>query len=326
MKTEVLKALQEGNEQYVSGEQLSELLGVSRTMIWKIINQLKADGYVIESSSRKGYRLAKGQDLLSQEALNIAFQDHKWIKGVEYHETIESTNLRAKRIAVDSETSQVLIVSDEQNAGRGRLGRHWHSQKGEGLFSSYLLRPDIEPEESFQMTLVAAVSMARAIEDVTDLEAGIKWPNDILIGRKKVCGILTEMSAEWQKVNYLVLGIGVNVNQTAFDKEIEAIATSLKIESGHAVNRLDLLKACVNYIAYYERALYEKNVHEELLKLYKEKSATIGQRVRVIGKEERFGLALDMDDKGALLVRFEDGTESYVNHGEVSVRGIDYYA
>ncbi len=326
MKTEVLKALQDGKEQYVSGEQLSEQLGVSRTMVWKIINQLKADGYVIESSSRKGYRLAQGQDLLSQEALNIAFLNHDWLNRAEYHESVDSTNLRAKRIAVDSEIDRVLIVSDEQTSGRGRLGRQWHSQKGKGLWASYLLRPDIEPEASFKMTLIAAVAVANAIEEVTGLQAQIKWPNDILIGRKKVCGILTEMSAEWQKVNYLVLGIGINVNQTDFEPEIAEIATSLNLEKGEMINRLELLKACVKQIAYYERALYEVAVHERLLAQYKEKSATIGNRVRVIGKQERLGMALGMDEKGALLVKFEDGTQEYVNHGEVSVRGIDYYA
>lgn len=325
MKTSVLEALS-SSESYVSGEQLSELLGVSRTMIWKIINQLKADGYEIESSSRKGYRLVGGRDKLTQEALNIAFKQHPWLKRVEFHEVIDSTNLRAKHIAIESEEEDVLIVADRQDAGRGRLGRTWLSESGTGLWSSLLLRPNIEPEAAFQLTLIAAVSVARAIEQVTQLEAKIKWPNDILVNKRKVCGILTEMSAEWQHVNYLVLGIGINVNQTAFPEEIAAIASSLALELGQAVNRLALLEAMIEALDYYRVALVDENRSAELLQVYREKSATLGQRVKVIGKEERIGTALDMNEAGALYVAFEDGTKGYVNHGEVSVRGIDFYA
>lgn len=325
MKTSVLEALS-SSESYVSGEQLSELLGVSRTMIWKIINQLKADGYEIESSSRKGYRLVGGRDKLTQEALNIAFKNHVWIKRVEFHEVIDSTNLRAKHIAIDTDEKDVLIVADRQEAGRGRLGRTWISESGTGLWSSLLLRPDIEPEAAFKLTLIAAVSVTKAIAKVTGLEAAIKWPNDILVNKRKVCGILTEMSAEWQHVNYLVLGIGINVNQSSFPEEIAQIASSLALELGQGVNRLALLEALIEALDYYRVALVDENRSAELLQFYREKSATLGQRVKVIGKEERIGTALDMNEAGALYVEFEDGTSGYVNHGEVSVRGIDFYA
>lgn len=326
MKTKILKALQNGAEHYVSGEQLSEMLGVSRTMIWKVINQLKADGYLIESSSRKGYRLVPGQDKLSQSALNLMANEIAFINRVDFHETIDSTNLEAKRLALDPEQNQILVVSDEQQMGRGRLGRNWFSEKGTGLWSSLLLRPDIEPEASFKMTLIAAVSVAKAVRSLTGLEAKIKWPNDIVVNRKKICGILTEMSAEWQRINYLVVGVGVNVNQTNFPEEIAEIASSLAIESGKAQSRLELLNAYLKELAYYQNALFDPIVAAELLTHYRELSATLGQRVRVIGKEEKLGNAIALSDEGALLVAFDDGTESYVNYGEVSVRGIDFYA
>lgn len=325
MKTSVLEALS-SSESYVSGEQLSELLGVSRTMIWKVINQLKADGYEIESSSRKGYRLVGGREKLTQEALNIKFKQHPWISRVEFHDVIDSTNLRAKHIAIDSEEADVLIVADRQDAGRGRLGRTWVSESGTGLWTSLLLRPDIEPEAAFKLTLIAAVAVATAIEKATGLEAKIKWPNDILVNRHKVCGILTEMSAEWQHVNYLVLGIGINVNQKAFPEEIAQVASSLALELGQEIDRLALLEAMIEALDYYRVALVDNSRSAELLKVYREKSATLGQRVKIIGKEERIGTALDMNEAGALYVEFEDGTRSYVNHGEVSVRGIDFYA
>lgn len=326
MKIHVLEALQNSGNDYVSGEQLSETLGVSRTMIWKIISQLRSEGYTIESSSRKGYRLIGQNDLFSQAALSLLLKAEAGLNRVEYHETIDSTNLQAKRIALNSEEDRVLIVADQQEAGRGRLGRNWHSEKGTGLWMSLLLRPDIEPEASFRMTLIAAVAVAEAIQTVTNLEAGIKWPNDIVVEGKKVCGILSEMSAEWQKINYLVLGIGINVNQTEFPDDIVQLATSLIKASGEKINRQELLKACVERLFYYEAALYNEGRLNQLLDAYRSKSVTLGKQVRVIGKSERIGQALAIDDKGALQVDFGDGVLENVNYGEVSVRGLDYYA
>ncbi len=326
MKIHVLEALQNSGAEYVSGEQLSEMLGVSRTMIWKIINQLKTAGYEIESSSRKGYRLIGSKDLFSQASLGLLFKNETWINRVEYHETIDSTNLQAKRLALESEEDRVLIVADEQEAGRGRLGRNWHSEKETGIWLSLLLKPNIAPEASFRMTLIAAVAVSSAIEKVTGLKAGIKWPNDIIVNGKKICGILSEVSAEWQKINYLVLGIGINVNQKVFPEDIESVASSLMRETGVLVNRLDLLKACIESFVFYERALYDEAVLKTLLEAYRSRSVTLGQTVRVIGKSERIGQALEIDDQGALLVAFENGVKEYVNYGEVSVRGIDYYA
>lgn len=326
MKIHVLEALQNSGNDYVSGEQLSETLGVSRTMIWKIISQLRSEGYTIESSSRKGYRLIGQNDLFSQAALSLLLKAESGLNRVEYHETIDSTNLQAKRIALNSEEDRVLIVADQQEAGRGRLGRNWHSEKGTGLWMSLLLRPDIEPEASFRMTLIAAVAVAEAIQTVTNLEAGIKWPNDIVVEGKKVCGILSEMSAEWQKINYLVLGIGINVNQTEFPDDIVQLATSLIKASGEKINRQELLKACVERLFYYEAALYNEGRLNQLLDAYRSKSVTLGKQVRVIGKSERIGQALAIDDKGALQVDFGDGVLENVNYGEVSVRGLDYYA
>lgn len=325
MKIHVLEALQNSGNDYVSGEHLSEVLGVSRTMVWKIISQLRAEGYQIESSSRKGYRLLGNNDLFSQAGLSLLFKSEMGVKRVEYHESIDSTNLQAKRLALQTDESRVLIVADQQESGRGRLGRNWHSEKGTGLWFSLLLKPDIVPETSFRVTLIAAVSVSQAIKNITGLSSGIKWPNDIVVNRKKVCGILSEMSAEWQKINYLVIGIGINANQENFPDEIAQIATSLKKESGEQVNRMELLRECVACFCYYEQALYNETRLEELLTAYREQSVTIGRQVRVIGKEERLGEALEINDQGALLVAFDTGEKEYVNYGEVSVRGIDFY-
>lgn len=325
MKINVLEALQNAGSDYVSGEQLSEQLGVSRTMVWKIINQLKSEGYEIESSSRKGYRLKAQNERMTQASLSLLFKNENWFEKVIYQEVVDSTNLEAKRIALISEENPILIVADEQQLGRGRLGRSWHSAKGDGLWMSLLLRPEIEPEASFRLTLIGAVAVAKAIEKVTGLRAGIKWPNDVIVNDKKICGILSEMSAEWQKVNYVVLGIGINVNQSQFPEDIAQKASSLGLESQRHINKLELLYAFAEAYIYYEKALYSNERLSELLTVYREKSVTLGKVVKVIGKSERIGKALEIDDKGALLVAFEDGETAYVNYGEVSVRGIDYY-
>lgn len=325
MKKAVLEALKNQSEGFISGEHLSTSLGVTRTMVWKIITQLRTEGYSIESSSRKGYRLNETSDLFSQSELDLLLVQQEWVRRGLYFDTIDSTNTYGKRLALETNDDPILILADEQQAGRGRLGRQWHSKKGDGLWLSLILRPAISPEKSFMTTLIAAVSVAEAIQKVTGLEAGVKWPNDIIVNRKKVCGILTEMSAEWQTVNYLVVGIGINVNQGAFPEEIAGIASSLKLETGGNVKRHDLLSAVLSSFGYYAQALIDPTFYDLLIDKYKSLSVTVGQTVRVIGSTEKIGKAIDINHQGELVVVYEDGTSEAVYHGEVSVRGLDYY-
>lgn len=326
MKKAVLEALKTHKNQYISGEELSVSLGVSRTMVWKVISQLREEGYCIESSSKKGYILLDDRDQLSQAELDVLLDQVTWIKKGYYFESIDSTNTQGKRLALEQDIGPALLVADEQTAGRGRLGRHWHSQKGDGLWMSLILKPNLEPKDAFIVTLISAVSVAEAIESLYAVEAGIKWPNDILIQGKKVCGILSEMSAEWQTINYIITGIGINANHKDFPEEIAEIATSLRRITGAVVDRRLLLKEILVRFEHYFKAVESEAVHEALLDSYKRHSITLGQVVRVIGMNERIGKAIELTQEGELLVEFEDGSREVVYHGEVSVRGIDFNA
>ncbi len=326
MKSRIIEALKTHSDTFLSGEELSQKLGVSRTAVWKVIKQLKEEGYQIESVSRKGYRLIQEGDSLNAEALGVELKGSSIIKSIEHHDSIDSTNTLAKQKASDGAEEGTLIIADEQIKGRGRLGRLWTSPKGTGIWMSLILRPDIEPVHAAKMTQIAAAAMTEAVVRTTGLDAGIKWPNDIIVNKKKICGILTEMSAELNTVNYVVVGIGVNVNVESFPEEIQDTATSLMIESGQIVRRQDVV---VEFIKQFER-LYNAYINEGnldvTLEYCRNNSVTIGQKVRVIHKNETlYGEALDLNSDGELIVKFDNGEIKPVFYGEVSVRGLTDY-
>lgn len=326
MKSRIIEELKEHSHTFISGEELSQKLGVSRTAVWKVIKQLKEEGYQIESVSRKGYRLIQEGDSLNAEALGVELKDSALIKKIEHFDSIDSTNTYAKHIASEGAEEGTLVIADEQLSGRGRLGRKWTSPKGTGIWMSLVLRPDIEPIHAAKMTQIAAAAMNEAIIRVTGLNAGIKWPNDIILSKRKTCGILTEMSAELNTVNYIVVGIGVNVNVEAFPDDIKDVATSLKIESGETVRRKDIVVEFIKqFEAFYFAYIKEGNLHDTL-EYCKTNSVTIGQKVRVIHKNETlFGEAIDLNEDGELIVKFENGEVKPVFYGEVSVRGLTDY-
>ena len=326
MKSRIIEALKENTHTFLSGEELSQKLGVSRTAVWKVIKQLKEEGYQIESVSRKGYRLLQEADSLNAEALKVELKDCNLVKAIKHFGSIDSTNTYAKSVASEGALEGTLIIADEQVKGRGRLGRTWTSPKGTGIWMSLILRPDIEPIHAAKMTQIAAAAMNESIIRVTGLNAGIKWPNDIIVNKKKVCGILTEMSAELNTVNYIVVGIGVNVNVEAFPEDLIDKATSLKIETDQSVKRKEIV---VEFVKQFE-SLYETYIKEESLQstlnYCRTHSVTIGQKVRIIHKNETlYGEAVDLNQDGELMVKFENGEVKPVFYGEVSVRGLSDY-
>lgn len=326
MKSRIIEALKEHAHTFISGEDLSQKLGVSRTAVWKVIKQLKAEGYHIESVSRKGYRLISEGDTLNAEALGVELKNSGLIKDIKHFESIDSTNTYAKEAASKGAPEGTLIISDEQVMGRGRLGRTWTSPKGTGIWMSLVLRPDIEPVHAAKMTQIAAAAMNEAIVQTTGLAAGIKWPNDIIVNKKKVCGILTEMSAELNTVNYVVVGIGVNVNVEAFPEELCEKATSLKIESGQTIKRKEVVVEFAHQFESFYKAYINEGNLQRTLSYCREHSVTIGQQVRVIHKNETlYGEAIDLNQDGELLVKFENGEVKPVFYGEVSVRGLTDY-
>ncbi len=320
LKEEVLHRLRESGG-YLSGEELSRLLGVSRTAIWKNINALREAGYEIESSTNRGYRLLASPDVLTAEEISAGLTTRILAQTIYRYESIDSTNQEAKRQALRGAPNGSLFLAEEQTGGKGRLGRGWSSPAGEGLWFSLLLRPEFLPEQVTLLTLLAGLSVCGAIRCQTGCPAMIKWPNDIVIGSRKVCGILTEMSAEMDRVEYVVLGIGINVNTQSFPDEIQSKATSLRMETGKAASRAALLR---EILAELEQRIQAARAGEtnSLLEEYKQLCVSLNRQVGFTRKGQAMtGTAVDITPDGELLVRC--GEELIpVFSGEVTVQGI----
>lgn len=324
MKTELLKLLRE-TDGYVSGQELCEKFGVSRTAVWKAINQLKEAGYEIEAVQNKGYHLVSAPDTLSESELQ-SIRKTDWAGcEISYHDTIDSTNVLAKQLAEEGHPNGTLVVANQQVAGRGRRGRSWESQAGTTISMTLVLKPDINPNNASMITLVSAMAVVKAIQEVTGERALIKWPNDIVMNGKKICGILTEMSAQFDYVNHIVVGIGINVHNTAFPEEIAEMASSLFLETGKHFNRASLIEATLEAFEEYYAIYLETEDLSGLVKEYNENLVNVNQNVRVLDPQEPFeGKAMGITAKGELIV---DTWESrkLVSSGEVSVRGIYGY-
>lgn len=330
MKTKILQILRQ-SEDYVSGQELCESLGVSRTAVWKVIKQLRETGYEIEAVQNKGYRLASAPDVLSKQEIESLIRT-KWLgHEVFYYDEIDSTNTEAKRKAEEGAAHGAIVVADMQNAGRGRRGRDWSSPHNEGIFFTILLRPDIEPANAPMLTLVKAVAVARGISKCTGLKAEIKWPNDVVVNGKKLVGILTEMSAQIDYVNHIVIGTGINVHQTSFSGELAEKATSIDIELKNAGRSEQVLRArLLEEILEQFEECYETYIRTQdmsgLIEEYNAALVNIGRRVRVLDPVGEFeGLALGINERGSLLVEKEEGEITEISSGEVSVRGIYGY-
>jgi BirA family biotin operon repressor/biotin-[acetyl-CoA-carboxylase] ligase len=324
MKEKILKLLKE-NGGFLSGEEISNLLGVSRTAIWKHISALKHEGYVIESSSKKGYRLLETPDLLTPKEVLPLIKTEYIGKQIVHFDSIGSTNNIARTMALDGCAEGFAVIAEEQTEGRGRLGRKWLSPKASSVAFSLVLRPDIKPQDASKVTLVMGLAVCRAIESVTGLKCGIKWPNDIIINNRKVCGILTEMNAEIDAINYIIIGTGINVNVPVFPEEIRSIATSLSIELNEHVSRKEILSALLfQFESLYNE--FKQNGLGNLIDEFKAYSVTIGRAVKVISINESFeGVAVDITDDGILHVKLPDGGIRPVISGDVSVRGLNGY-
>ena len=329
MKAEILKLLREADG-YVSGQQLCEKFGGSRTAVWKVIRQLQEEGYQVEAVRNKGYHIVDSPDVMTKEELD-SLMDTQWAgRNIVYYDSVDSTNLRIKQMGDEGAPEGTLAVADKQTAGRGRRGRSWDSPSGSSIYMSLLLRPKIEPDQAPMLTLVMALSVAEGIMDCGDScgnpDVKIKWPNDIVYQGKKLCGILTEMSADMDQIHYVIVGIGINVQMTDFPKEIQNTATSLKLVTGKTLLRNELLAKVLEEF----EVLYEQFVSAESLKNlkaeYESRLANKDNRVNVLAPSGAWqGICLGIKEDGALLVQREDGKVEEVIAGEVSVRGIYGY-
>lgn len=315
-------------DDHISGQQLCEQFQVSRTAVWKVINQLKEEGYQVEAVRNKGYRIIESPDVLTREELSVQIGDATRWAGQEiacFTET-DSTNVRARKLGENGAAHGTLVVAEQQTAGRGRRGRGWESPAGSSIYMSLLLRPEFLPNKAPMLTIVMAYSVATALREQTGLDFRIKWPNDIVLNGKKVVGILTEMSTEIEYINHVVIGVGINVNTEAFPEEICATATSIRRESGKTWRRAELIAAILRqFEVQYERFVKEEDL-AYLREAYDAVLVNCNREVRILGEKDGYrAVALGIDDQGELLVRKEDGTVTSVYAGEVSVRGIYGY-
>lgn len=324
MKKRILALLRE-SDTYISGQEICDKLNISRTAVWKYVHMLQEEGYVIESVKKRGYRFVSAPDCLTAEEIVSQLQTKVFAQRTIYHEEIDSTNEEVKRLAENGAIHGTLVVSDYQSKGKGRRGRTWISSKGNCIYMSILLRPDMESARAAGLTLMAALAVSDGI-DRLGCKTQIKWPNDVIINGKKVCGILTEMSGEIDYINYVVVGIGINVNDEQFPPEIGQMATSIKIENGEVENRAKLVAYIMEAMEEYYITYRKTNDLSLLLEKYNGKLANVNKQVKLIQKgEEQIRTALGIDKTGALLVVDDNGNQERIISGEVSVRGIYGY-
>jgi BirA family biotin operon repressor/biotin-[acetyl-CoA-carboxylase] ligase len=321
---EILNMLADAD--YVSGEEISRRLNVTRAAVWKRIEMLREQGFAIESAGKKGYHLVKPFDSLLPVFVKKGLCT-EWAgqPPMIYSESMTSTNIVLKQAAESGAAHGTVALCEEQTAGRGRRGRGWISPRGQGLWVSLLARPALPPGRAQLITFAAAIAMAEAVEKETGLDILIKWPNDLTLKGKKVCGILLELSGDVETIAYVVIGTGLNVGERAYPPEISGSATSLAAALGHPVERAPILRSYLAAMEKYMDALSRESL-PGIIKAYENKSCTLHQAVRVTGGGEEFlGTAAGLDENGALLVKLEDGTIRHVLAGDVSVRGVMGY-
>ena len=324
MREKILKIFKNRND-FISGEQLSQEFGVSRAAIWKHVNQLRKNGYEIISKPSLGYKLVEGHEQINKEELNIIV--HKldgFFKHVEYFKEIDSTNQYAKKIA---ERENILIIAESQSEGKGRLGRSWESKSNQGIYMTLKLHPELMPSEAINITQIMALAVIRAMKNIYDINFEIKWPNDIVYKGKKVAGILTEMITEIDRIELLVIGMGINVFQESFDGELEEKALSLvQILKNKDISRLQIIEQILKeFIKLYPEFLEYRNlsfVKEEINLV----SSIIGKDIMTVEKGRKFYYkAIIIDDEGQLIVEDSNGERKKILYGEVSIRGTKSY-
>ena len=321
-KDELLQCLKKEKGIWVSGEFLGQKLAVSRTAVWKHISALKEAGYQIESSRKKGHVLIASPDALLESEIREALNTKRFAKAGFFHfNDTESTNLTAEKLAEEGAPEGTLVVAEYQTRGKGRIGRSWFSPRGEGIYASLILRPEIFPTEAPKLTLMASVAIAEAIRAFAPVDASIKWPNDILIGGKKVCGILTEMRAEMDRIYYVVIGVGINVNTPyeSLPRDIRHTATSLSIETGRSFSRTELLRKCLeSFEKNYE--IFKKRGFDPVKKRWEHLTKMIGEEIRVdmVGVTHT-GVCQGISKDGFLIMKDHEGGLRKIISGDVSI-------
>jgi len=319
---QILKLLRSRPSGFLSGEEISRRLGITRTGVWKRIRNLRESGYIIEASTRSGYRLVQSPDLLLSQEIQPILKT-KWMgKKIHYYAEIDSTNSAAYQLALKGAREGEIVIAESQAKGRGRLGRQWASPAFSNLYLSVILRPELLPHKASLITFMAAVAAADAIENYSGLTPVIKWPNDLLLKGRKVAGLLNEIHSETDRIHFIILGMGINLNmdRDSCPLEVRARATSLKEETGQAISRKEFVCVLLKQLEqWYERFLEEGG--GPVLKAWRDRARIKGKEVKVTSFGDVLsGRAIDVDSDGALILRTRDGERKRIVAGDIEYK------
>ncbi len=314
----LLTLLSENPTIVVSGAKIAKEIGVTRGTVWRWVQKLRDLGVNVKGHARTGYHITGIPDILAPKLISRRLLNTTFWKHIYHFFKVESTNDIAMKLGEEDEAHGAVVIAEEQTQGRGRSGRVWSSEKSTGIYCTVLLRPPISPAQASLLTLVAGLAARDAVGEELDAAPDIRWPNDLLIQGKKFCGILTEMHAEPDRVNYAVVGIGINVNQSRMPAEIAGIATSLRIESGHIHSRLEILIRLLRHLDRYYN-LFLSSGSQPIVRRFAEVSSYFqGKRVRITTATESFlGTTAGLESNGVLRVERDDGRIEPVISGDV---------
>lgn len=319
VKNEIIHILEQYKGQSISGQELAEKLGVSRTAVWKSIKQLKEEGYLISGVSNKGYSLSYSSDMMSAEGIKTHLKKDYMGIPITVYKSIGSTNNEAKMLAMQNAVHGTVVIAEEQTQGRGRLGRNFYSPSESGIYMSIILKPNLNVSDSVLITTASAVAVCMAIEKFTEHEPRIKWVNDIYMDDKKVCGILTEAVTDMESgtINSVVVGIGLNVKTQLFPDELTKIAGSIFQNTEERYIRNELAAEIINNVLLISENLKSR----DFLEFYKKRSMILGEKIRYLKNNQwHEGYAQDIDEQGGLVVYHEDGEKEVLHSGEITVR------
>jgi BirA family transcriptional regulator, biotin operon repressor / biotin---[acetyl-CoA-carboxylase] ligase len=321
IRKELLDAFTNAGEAFLSGQHLAELIGCSRTAVWKHIEELRKDGFELEAVRNKGYRILKTPEKITADEIRLGLTTLFMGRNIHYEDTVESTQRIAHRLASEDVPEGTVIVAEEQLSGRGRMDRKWHSPKYTGIWMSLIIRPNILLNNAPQLTLLTAVAIVQAIEETVDVLPEIKWPNDILINGKKVTGILTELQAEADRIHSIIIGIGLNVNQAKedFPSDLRETASSLFIESGKKVSRAELIRSIFkNFEKLY--TLYLDQGFLPIKLLWEGYAGSIGKSIKARTLKETIeGKALGITEDGVLMVEDQTGAIHHIYSADIEI-------
>lgn len=316
MKNKILHLIRDSAAS-VSGGEISRKLSISRAAIWKHIEELRKDGYAIKATPRIGYHLESCPDKLIPLEIKNGLTTHVFGQQIVYMESVETTMDLAFKLALEGAKDGTLVCAETQTKGKGRMGRKWVSPAGKGLYFSLIVRPSMHPSEVSRLTLMSAVAVCEALRDLSNVDVTIKWPNDLLVGNKKICGILTELSAEMDQVKFVVIGIGINVNATA--KHLPAVATSLRQESGHPYLRVTVLQEVLKKMEEWYLKIAQEGF-APMIARWKVYSSTLGRKVKFTEINQLMtGTAIDLAPSGALVIQDKKGVIYQKISGDVEI-------